>query len=292
MLADAREAGDEARLGRLLLDLAYIVKWVRSDNQEPPFERSHTLAIEALGILGRVGDRSGQISALLLAAPFEPKEAAGRMLREADELAGELGTDVEVARVRLAQARSLALMNQDASKQLNHEALELFRRAGHSGGMASCLFALSITNGKTPEKRSYALEAARLHREAGNRDDAGRAVMVALMYSVGQGEIAALEPQIMGVLEDAQAAENRHMEACCYGCLAKIAEANGDLPEAAKYLRWQAELEGSDGLSPHERWKQNLDMTRTLVATAKRMGNLEMVRSFQAELKRLRRKKP
>ncbi|RYG42512.1 hypothetical protein EON79_18725, partial [bacterium] len=48
-LEESRRAGDEAAVGRGLLALAWLVKWVRSDNDEPPFVRAGTLAQEATG---------------------------------------------------------------------------------------------------------------------------------------------------------------------------------------------------------------------------------------------------
>lgn len=292
LLDAARASGDLAKEGHALLELAFMVKWVRSDNHESPFERSHRLALEALEVFRRAEDVSGQISALLLAHPFERPEQVAEMLAEAERLANALGSELDIARVLAARARKLALTDRDRASVLMHEALALFRKLGNAGGMANCLFSLSITDGTALEKKGYALEAARLYREAGNRDDACKAVQIAVMNAQELGEITALEAEIREGLQDAQAVGDRPSEGRFYSYLAEIAEAKGNAEEAAKYLRWKRDLAESDDLSPLERWKEDVTMTKLMIAMAKRMGAKDTVRGFEDELRRLMRAKP
>lgn len=287
-LADARAAGDEATAGYALLELAFLVKWVRSDNDEDPFARSHTLAKEALAIFRKTGDTRGQISAILLAVPFEPPSQRDRMLADAQRLAEESGDQGDLARVIAARARQTAFADAQLARKLQREALDIFRTLNHLSGMANCLFSLAIIGEDADVKRMSGLEAARLYRELGESGEAARAVILALGNCPEPADLVQLESEAQRALAEAQTDGDRGLEGQCYGYLAEIAEANGDMDRGATYLRWKRDLAESDGLTPMERWREEIAMTKTIVALAKKSGNLETLDAMKAELKRLK----
>jgi hypothetical protein len=289
---EARSTGDQETEARALLELAFLVKWVRSDNDEPPFQRSNTLSLEALEIYRQLGNRKGQISALLSACSFQSPVGTSLMLAEAEKLAKELGEDSELVRVIAARARRTALSDPEEGKRLTAVALEMYTRLGDASGMAGCYFSMTISADGSKQKVAYALEAMRLYREVGHLDQAGKAVTLAVMYTHDPRDLIGLKTEVERALKDAQAAGNRSMERMGYGHLAKIAEAEGDVESAEKFLRWQGDLRDSDGLTPLERWENDVEMTRMLVAMGKRNGNSETVKAFQTELRRLKKEKP
>lgn len=291
-LAEGRRTGDNHAVGQALLDLAYLVKWVRSDNHQPPFERSHALALEALALFRTLDDSRGVISAILLAVPFESPETAAQLLDEAERLASAGGDGLELARVLGARGRQSALRDRDQAKTQTESALALYRKHGHTQGMAGCHFSLAIMPGTLEAKRAHALEAIRLYRESGNRSEAAKALALAMMNSREPAELLALEPEVRQSLEEAHEVGNRYDERLCYSYLAQLAEARGDAEEAARFWQWEAELNENDAMTRLERWQGAMETTKMIIAMAKRMGSSETVRTFQAELRRLKKNKP
>ncbi|RYG24043.1 hypothetical protein EON82_12085 [bacterium] len=288
-IAEARQSGDEAGVGLGHLALAHQVKWVRSDNDEPPFLRAHTLTEEALSIFRRLDDERGLLAALRATSMFlSPDEIASRQA-EAMALAESLGDEREIANTLASKARSLALRNKVDAAQLTRQALEIFRRLDDKHSAAQCLFSLAIYEEETAASYEAALESAQLYRETGDFKQAAHAAIVAIMYGEELHPWPELEPIVRTGLNDAQAAGSRSDEGLFYGHLAKIAAAKGDAEEAKNYLRWQRELDESDGLTPKERHKQNIEMTKQLIEMSKLSGNAETVAMFEEELKRLKK---
>lgn len=287
-LAESREAGDQLEVGRGLLTLAHLVKWVRSDNHEAPFDRSRTLGLEALEIFRREGNLRGQVSSLLTAAPFVTPVERDRMLDEAETLARESEDETLLARVLLSRGQALGLNHSDEAARMNEKALEIFLRHDQKVSAAACLFGLALRKDSSDEKYASALESARLYRESSLPADAARSMIVALMNGEEFMSYTELEPHIRQGLTDAQAEGKTLLEVILYRYLVKVATEKGDIEEAAKYLRWQNELEESNGMSPAERRRYDIESTKSYLALARKTGNEEAAEMFAAELKRLR----
>lgn len=290
-LEESRAAGDEAAVGHGLLALAWLVKQVRSDNDEPPFVRAGTLAAEAIEVFRRVGDEQGLLAALRAPSVFLGPEETDRHLDEAMAIAERLGNRREIARTLAAKGRALGLRDREGSARFIHQALAEFRALDDRTGQAACLLSLSIQLGKEDEKYRAACDAAILYRETGNLGMAAKCASIA----VGNGKsfltFPEMEPLIRQGLADAIAAVGASVEAIFYGYLAKVAVAKGNEEEASECLRRQKSLQESDGLTPQERRRNDVEMTKTLIAMSRAAGNEEGVALFEAELRRLRRRK-
>jgi tetratricopeptide (TPR) repeat protein len=291
-LETCRAAGDDIEVGKGLLALSYLVKWVRSDTLESPFVRSHELAIEALEAFRRADNVAGQVRALIAATAMTDPQTRESLLAEAEELARRTGDDNDPARVLAARARSLALTDRKRAAEMHRQTLEIFRRTGNERGQAQALFSLAIGEGTSEEKRDFALEASRLHREQGNPEEAARCAMIAFMNAEEIQPLCDLEALARQGLNDAQSAGDRGQEGHFYSKLALIAADQGRYEEAEKHRRWASELQEADGLTPLERWENEVGMTKTLIAMAKEQGNPSAIAMFKEELKRLKAEKP
>jgi hypothetical protein len=274
------------------LELSYLVKWVRSDTDLNPFERSRELSLEALDNFRAVGDRSGQVRALIASTALTDPQTRDSMLDEAERLAGELGDDNMVAGVIAGRARGIAMSDSKQAAHLHARALELYLRTGNLRGQANCHFSLSVCGGVSADKRDHALEGAKLNRELGDPAEASRCMSLALMYAEAVEPLANLEPLAMAGLKDALDAGSRSQEAHFYTSLAKIAAAKGQADDAARYNRWAQDIKESDGLSPIERWARDLEMTRMMATWAKEQGDSEAAQSFEEEVERMTKAKP
>jgi len=291
-LARARGTGDRNGEGEVLLALSQLVKWVRSDNEESPFNRAETLALEALQAFRASGNEHDQVRALISAiSPFN-KKVLDERLAEAERLARKLGDRELIADVVAAKARGAGLADREAAKRYALQALELYRELGDTFGMAGCHFSLSIALGEDAEKRQHAIDAFHCYRAAGNKSEAGRALSLAQMNCNTDEEYIALEPLFKVALDDAQESGHRSNEKSCYLFLGRIAEKKGDLEEALTYKRWEAELAAAEGGTPLEKWERDVEMTEMLIAFAQANGDQEGASSFRAELKRLKKSKP
>lgn len=103
--------------------------------------------------------------------------------------------------------------------------------------------------------------------------------------------LSELEGLVREGLQDALDAGHRSQEAHFYRKLALIAGAKGQYEEGEKYLRWAADLEAADGLTPDERRESDIAMTELLIGMAKTQGDKNAEKAFRGELKRLKKSK-
>ena len=291
-IEERRTAGDEAAVGRGLLALAFLVKWVRSDNDEPPFQRAMTLADEALAIFRRLGDARGTLAALTETSAFMPPEESDARLAEAGEIAERL--DDEIARADVLRARSRAMGNRDRAEatRLAKAALEIYRRHDRKTAAAACLFSLSIQDGTKEEKHAAAVESALLYREAGRPRDAARSATLAVMNGEGFMAWTDLEPLVRQGLADALAGVDMGTEGIFWGHLAKVCAAKGDLPGEQEAMERQKALKENDGLDAKARRRLDIDMTKQMIEMSRIQGDTEAVAAFEAELRRLKTRRP
>lgn len=278
-------ADDEVGYAECLVTLAHVVKWVRSDNAESPFLRANTLAREALSIFERNNHAEGTIDALIQAAPMAGPEAEG-MLARALAIAESSGDGAWVARVLDRQA---AHAGQERSIALTRRALEIYERLDNKSGQAACLFSLAIRLDDTDRKIDAATGAAELFREIGRHNEAAKSMGLVLMYGADYLDIELQRVLAEQGLNDAQAAGNRSTEGIFYTHLARIHAVLGDLEKAERYLRWEGDIEASDGLSPAERRKKDIAFTKEMVQTAKQMGRKDWAKMLQRRLRDLKK---
>ena len=288
---ECRAAGEENELGKGLLALSHLVKWVRSDTDQVPFARSHELAMEALELFRRTQDEKGQVRALIAATPMAGPQQ-DQFLAEAELLAGGIGDEDLLGSVVWAKARATGLSDRERSAALNNQALGIFRRTGNLGGQAGCLFSLSIQLGTSAEKREFALESAKLYREIGRLKDASRSMSIALMNAEEIDPPAELEKLVLQGLKDSRDSGYGSQEAMFCEKLAKLAAAQGRFGEAADLHRRAKEAEPDDGLTPFERWENDVEMTKSIIALAKAQGSKEAETMFREHLKELKAQKP
>lgn len=285
-LAECRAAGDQVGIGYALLNLSFLVKWVRSDTDQAPFERSHELALEALEVFRSVDEPRGLVRSLIAASPLAAPEVRESFLSEAEQIAWELGDENQIAAVLAARARSLALYDRSAATKLHERVLKTFESTGNQRGKAQTLFALAIGSGTASEKLEFAREAAHLYRELGDPAQASRCMSVALLNAEEIHPIGELRELAKAGLADALTAGDRLQERHFYEKLAQISKANGDEALVEQYGRWAKDLEDSDGLSPLERRELDVQMGKWLASYARAQG-LEDADEFEAELGRL-----
>lgn len=291
-LAECRLAGDDGEVGRGLMALSFLVRWVRSDTDASPFVRSQELAEEALEHFRRAGDVGGLVRALVASAPMTDSETRESRFKEAEALAEKSGDENDVGIVLAARGRALGIVDRRKATEFHQRALEVFRRTGNVAGQAQCLFSLSIGDGTSEEKRDLAVEAAQLHRELGAHSDATRCITIALMNAEEIQPLDDLEPLARQGLDDALAAGDRGQEAHFYRKLGAIVAAQGRDEESEQFRRWSLELQEADGLTPLERWESEVKMAKEIIAMAKAQGNRNVEKACRADLKRLKASKP
>lgn len=289
-IEECRRTNNEVELGNGLLALSHLVKWVRSDTDQDPFVRAHELAIEALAVFRRVADKHGQVRALVSAAALADPQTRAKFLHEAAALAEELGDERSSASVLAARARSLEASREERVK-FAERALEIYRRLGEEPHQAQCLMTIAINADDTEERRDAAIEAAQLSR---HRDPAEACRSLQTALTLG-GAVMTLEERnavAQEALKCALEAGVRSLETICCRRLANISAELGDADAAARYTRWQQEIEASDGLTPLERWTDDIASLKMLIALCKSQGNREMLAQLKADLRRLRAHKP
>ena len=287
-LKTARETGDSAAEGWLLLDLAHLVKWVRSDNEESSFERAHTLSCEAITAFRSNGDNRGVVRALCSASSLAPPKERMRMLAEAEHLARDLGDRAEIAHVLSSRSRILGMTDRAKSAELAHEALAIYRDLDNAVGMGGCLFTLSIHAGES-NKRGYAAEAYECFFRAGKFDDAARMLSIAMMNCTSDQERLDLEPMYREALEKVTSSSG---QSSCVRGLAQIGAIKGNVEEVGMLQAVLEEIEAEDGLPPRDKWEMDVMFLQMLIQTCKRAGHKEALQLFKDELRALRKHKP
>jgi tetratricopeptide (TPR) repeat protein len=290
-LEECRASGDHSEIGNGLLTLAFLVKWVRSDTDMPPFMRAHELSLQALEEFRQAGDVKGQIRALDNATPFADAKTREAMLVEAEALAASIGDQDEIARVLAARARSVGVSAEERGA-LYRQAVEIFRETGNQGGLARCLFGLAIGDGTDVEKRAYALEGASLYRALEDHAHASMLMMVALMNVDDIDSPEEIERLATVGLQDAMRGEKTSSEQHFCTKLAEALAAQGREAEAEAYRRRAQDLEDAEGLTPRERWEQDVAGTKMIIALAMVQENAEAVAAFGENLERLLKEEP
>ena len=231
----ARKESREADYVECLMLLSHFVKWVRSDNHEPPFARATTLALEALAIYERLGNPKGQISALLAATPGSPPEKAAEFLTRANGLAVESGDELQIANVLRLQAARAGMSDRTWSAQLNRDALAIYERHGHRSGQAACYASLVLVSGDDQEALTAALTGADLYEALGDPKNAARCLSMALQFHAKSIKI---DDQLR-LAERGQRLVQQvtwpGLEASFYSALGRIHKELGNHEESAKY---------------------------------------------------------
>ena len=280
-------AGDRLGYAKALMVLEHVVKWVRSDTEEPPFVRSQKLALEALEVFRAEGDAAGQVDALCHSMAFDPPDIRNRKMDEALQLAESLDNQRLIAHVLSTKARAAALTNKAEAMELNRRVLAIYKSLDMPAGVGQILFSMAIASTESDEiKWEYARQSAAAFKEAGRPRDALRSTVIALMEGEGAVDPQLLKEEAMAGLALAQAVGETQKEMTFYAYLSRICIALGDPVEAAKYHRWHHEMESADGLTDKERERQRKREAREIAALAKSMGHHELAKALAQPPKR------
>jgi hypothetical protein len=291
-IESSRQAGDDVETGLGLLSLSHLVKWVRSDTDANPMERSRELALEALELFRRIHHKAGQIRALVAALPFSSPLEREEMLEQADALAEGVDDKNCLAMVLAARSRMIALSDFPRAVVLQRQALEIYRALGNLQGQARCLFSLSIYVDVAEEKRDAALESARLSRQLGDPADASRAVTIALMSATSLQPLESMEPIVRQGLQDAIAAQDSGQQAWFYSKLAQIATIQNDPERATFFQALSAKHSNPDGMTPLEKWQFDVGMLTALLEMTTRQESPKAQEMFRTSLEQLKANKP
>ena len=179
-VASAKAEGRAEDLADSLLTLSFVVKWVRSDNDQDPFSRSRTLALEALAIYESIGNKNGIISALLDSLVWQPPEEVDKVLKRALSLAQEIGDELPIAQVYSRMAAHSGMRDRPQAIELNHKAKDIYEKLGQRRGIAFCLNQLVIFYESSDEKAKAGLRAADLFVEDEDFSSAAKSLSMVL----------------------------------------------------------------------------------------------------------------
>ncbi len=221
-IEDCRRTGDNLELGKGLLRLSYLVKWVRSDTNESPFFRSHALSTEALAIFRELGEKQLMCRALRAASALTDPQTGTAMLDEAELLATELGDAEELATVWNTRAAKAGMADPNRAIELSRKALAAFERLGDKHGAAWCLFSLAIQLRDKMEVVEVAFRATALYRELGDPKQAYKTATLVGLYSK-DSDLPQYKTFFEDAVKDAQAGLSPVSEAGFYTKLAIIA---------------------------------------------------------------------
>lgn len=288
-LDDCRRRGDDLETGYGLLELSHLVKWVRSDTDADPFERSSELAQEAEVVFRKIGHKPGLVRALIAALPFVPSAKKSRVLKEAEEIAEECGSEELRAKVLEAKGRIIALTDRNAATDHYKHAKDIYSTLGDKQGVASCLFGLAIADESPDTKRDWALEGAEVYAELGDDRRVSMCFRLALMNAEECQPLEELEPLALRALEADQGFGDPEGVAAQYRKLAQIATARSEAEKAQEYERLAATL---DDVTPHEAWQRQLEALGGVAMIASMTGNQEFAAEFAAAMTELLEQEP
>lgn len=280
-LDESRQRGDDLEWGYGLLELSYLVKWVRSDTDADPFERSSELAQEAEAVFRKIGHKPGLARALIAGLPFAPSLMKSPMLKEAEAIAEECGSEELRAKVLEAKGRTIAFADRDAATDCYKQAKAIYSTLGDKRGVASCLTGLAIADGTPEEKRDWALEGAEVYAELGDDRHVSMCFTIALMHAEECQPLEELEPLALRALEAVQRFGDPEQVAAQYRKVAQIAAARGEAEKAQEYERLAATL---DDVTPHEAWQRQLEALGGVAMIASMTGNQEFAGEFAAAM--------
>lgn len=288
-LRQCRENGNLVEVGHGLLALSFLVKWVRSDTDSSPFDRSHELAVEAAETFRSTDCKEGLVDALVAASALAAPDERMSYLNEAESLAETLDKNYK-AKVLAARARGGALSDKSSS-DLHRQALAIFRQTGDQQGLARTLLGLALGDGEAAEKRDYALEAAQICQSLGQQKDASMGLMLAFMNAEEITPLIELE----SMARDGLSHSLNHppgAEGFFRTKLAAIAALKGDFAEAEEHRQRDREIREADGLTPQERWEDEVEITKMIISMADKQGHAETADVFREELERLEESRP
>lgn len=288
----ARSEGDLKAEAKAALALSTLVKWVHSDNHEPPFVRSFSLANEALALSRSCGDRHGEARALLLGVQLLDTDGNLKRQQEAEAIARELGDKNLLGQALAAQGRTVGMRDSAEALVRLRKALALFEETGDADRQATCHFSLSIHLEDRADKIQHSLEAFRLYRLIGDREEAGRALMMSMIAAETDEEKTALEPAFLLALDDARQSQNPTHIKRMLTQLARIASANGDLEEAKAYVAEAESFHDPSELDPVAQWEMEVSFTKLLLAACVKNGQVQAAKEFRRSLNRLNKSKP
>ncbi|GMV88466.1 MAG: hypothetical protein AMXMBFR81_13970 [Chthonomonas sp.] len=288
-LEECRREGDDLETGYGLLELSHMVKWVRSDTDAEPFVRSSELAREAEAVFRRIGHKPGLVRALIAALPFAPSYKKSPMLREAEAIAEECGSEELRAKVLEAKGRTIALADRDSATDCYKQAKAIYSTLGDKMGVASCLFGLAIADATPEAKRDWALDGAEVYAELGDDRHVSMCFTIALMHAEECQPLEELEPLALRALEADQRFGDPERVAAQYRKLAQVATARGETEKAKEYERLAAIL---DDVTPHEAWQRQVEALGGVAMIATMTGNQEFAAEFAAAMTELLEQEP
>jgi tetratricopeptide (TPR) repeat protein len=230
-LAEAREAGDKALMGRALVALADLAFHFNPYPGRSPFELRKDLAEEALALFQQIGDKAGEIRARRVLASVCGGRKPLEQLRRSLELAEELGDKKAVADTLERMGATIALTSKPKALGYKEKALAIYQEIGDKAGEAQAHFSLAVQFmvDDLARMRKHGQTALALYRELGREE------RVAEMLMFFTSDEMPLEEQEANWTETREICRRLRIdiwEASALDRLAEIAEERGDSERA------------------------------------------------------------
>jgi len=204
--------------------------------------RHRLLEEEAISLAREIGDNKLLAEALCAFATAGISEQATAMLEEAIALAeasGDKGTQARaLARLALTLAKG---KDEDRSRRLNEQALQLYEEIGDKRGIASTLFSIS-SDLRGAVKRAMLERALELQRELGAKMRMAEILMV-LEWDCDRQDLDRREALNLEVVALCREFGSPIWEADALMNLAEVARARGDEAQAEELERESRSLE-------------------------------------------------